>query len=420
MWTHLYDRNGRVIKDSWELFQHELKREHQPIVKVDMLNPELNPIGDFILSAGIDDVQGEITNLISDGNIDVDVERGTRRTAELTILNPSAEFTPATADFDPEGPWVGLLYLNRLVRIWRGVKVGDIEMFSPTGTLMVDTSEVIVESNMCMVNLTMSDFWKKLTKSYLGNNMKYDEDTAYNVIITDFLNAAGIPLTGKYRAVLDHMPDRDADEKRIKHPLKLNRGDSRGDKLKELAKHWGLDVYFDPLGVFRTEDRRRAKDKVSVWTFSSSEIDSSGRNGGLISLTRTFNDDNLYNHVVIIGTGDEKNVVKATKADNKPHSKTNIDTIGDRVYLLETDGISKQAEADRALKNAWEKRFQLSETLTCETICNPCLEGDDVITIEERKFAKVDGRYRLRRFNVPLVTSRQTVEASNIIRGDDL
>jgi|WetSurMetagenome_2_1015567.scaffolds.fasta_scaffold188390_1 hypothetical protein len=420
MWTTVYNRNGIAIKDGWQLFQHELRREHQPIVKVDILNPALNPIGDFILSAGVDDVKGEITNLISDGNIDIDVERGTRRTAELTILNPSAEFTPATEDFNPEGPWVGLLYLNRIVRIWRGIKAGSTEMFTPVGTLMIDTSEVIVESNMCMVNLTMSDFWKKLTKSYMGSNDKYEEGTGYNAIINDFLNASGVAINGKYGAVLDHMPERSPDDKRIGNTLKLTRGESRGDKLKELAKHWGLDVYFDPMGVFRSEDRRREKDKQRVWTFSSSEIDQEGRNGGLVSLTRSFNDDNLYNHVIIIGTGNEKNTVKATKVDDRPNSKTNVDRIGNRVYLLESDKISTQAQADRALQRAWEKRFQLSETLTCETICNPCLEGDDAIGIEERHFAKVDGKYRLRRFNVPLVTSRQTVEVANIVRGDDL
>lgn len=420
MWTNLYDRHGRRVDGAWSIFRQALRTEHQPIVKIDFLDSSLNPVGDFIVSVGIEDVEGEVTNVVTDGNVDVDVERGTRRTAELTLLNPTAEFTPATEDFDPDGAWVGKIYLNRFVRIWRGVMAGGKELYVPVGTFMVDTCEVIVEQNMSLVNLTLSDFWKKTSKSYFGYNKKYPPDTPYNEIIRDLIDAAGVPLTGKYGAVLDRMPDRESEDKITNTGVSFKRGESRGDKLKELGKRWGLDIYFDPLGVFRTEDRREAKDKESVWTFASRAIGPEDQNGGLITLTRTFNDDNLYNHVIIVGTGNEKQVFKATRADNKPSSRTNIDTIGDRVFLLETDKVSNQAQADRALHNAWEKRFQIAEQVVCDVVCNPCLEADDVVRVRERDYAKVDGEYRLRRFNVPLVTTRQTIEVSNIIRGDDL
>lgn len=429
MWQNVYGENGRVRDGGWTFFADKLRKEHQPSIKIELLDDDFDPIGQSIhsicqcrsyFSEASQFAPGQIQNVISDGNIDVDVDRGTRRTAELTILNPTAAFTPATEDFDPEGRWVGHVYLNRFVRIWRGLHEEGNHLYVPVGTFMVDTCEVMVEQNMSLVNLTMSDFWKKLTKSYMGSNRVYENDTPYNEIIRDFLDAAGVPRTGKYGAVLDSLGNRDPDDRRIKSKLKLSRGDSRGDKLKELAKKWNLDVYFDPLGVFRSEDRTRPKDKAKVWDFASALVDNDGRNGGLISIQRSFNDDNLYNHVIVIGTGNEKNVVRAAKADNNPRSKTNIDTIGDRVFLIESDRISTQQQANRALQRAWDKRFQLSETVVCDVICNPALEADDVIKITERDFALIDGNYRLRRFNIPLVTSRQTVEVANIIRGDDI
>jgi hypothetical protein len=426
MWQQVYDEDGDVMRGGWATFEEQLRGEHQPIVKVEMLNPFMEPIGSVIRSACVcvDAARGEITNLVSDGNVDIDTTRGTRRTAELTILNPSAEFTPATEDFDPEGQWVGKIYLNRNVRIWRGVHLGKKHMYVPVGTFMIDACDVLVEQNMSLVNLTMSDNWKRLAKSFFGAQVKYNSDDPderkYNTIIRDLLQSAGVPTSGKFAAVLDSMSERDIEDRRIHHVLKFERGESRGDRLKEITRRWGLDAYFDPMGVFRTEDRRDAQDKRTVWVFKSAPLDESGRNGGLISMKRSFNDDNLYNHVIVVGTGNEKGVVKVGRSDNNPRSKTNIDTIGDRVHLIETDKISNQNQAERALNKAWQLRFQISESIEADVVCNPALEGDDVIRISERDYAKVDGRYRLQAFNVPLITSRQTVRCVNIIRGDDL
>lgn len=421
MWTNIYGEDGKTIPNSWAVFEEEISKEHEPVFKIELLNADMDPVGDTIRTAcSCVSTPGRIDNVVSDGNIDVDVTRGTRRTAELTLLNPSAEFTPATEDFDPEGPWVGKVYLNRFVRTWRGVHNGRRHLYVPTGTFMIDTCEVIMEQNMSLVNLTLSDHWKKLTKSFYGNNKTYEKDTPYNEIIRDMLTSAGVPLTGKYGAVIDGMSDRATEDKRIRGQLKFNRGDSRGDKLKEQARRWGLDVYFDPMGVFRSEDRRDPRDKKEVWRFTSRETDLAGRNGKIVSLTRSFNDDNLYNHVIIIGTGNEKEVFKASRVDDNPRSKTNRDTIGDRVFLLESEKLSSQKEVNEALNRMWKKRFQLSETLTGEVVCNPALEGDDMVRFVEREKIKVDGRYRLQRFNVPMVTTRQTVEAMNIIHAEDL
>jgi hypothetical protein len=396
------------------LFYQTLREEHDSHIKVVLLDTEFNEVeGGTIFSA---DETNEVTNFISSGNIDVDTTRGVRRTAELTLLNPTSEFTPSTEDFDPEGPWVGKVYLNRLVRIYRGVHVNGRQLSVPVGTFMIDIADVLVENNMSLVNLTMSDLWKKLNKSVFTHQKKYDEGTTYNEIIRDFLSAAGVALTGRHGANLDNLSGRSNNEKKIHKNMKFESGTSRGDKLKELAIKWDIDMYFDPLGRFISQDRRDAKDKAVEWSFYSSD----NRRGMLINIKRSFNDDNLYNHVVVIGTGNDKNVVRAERKDNDPRSKTRIGLIGDRVHMIESDKIDKEHEANKALNRAWKLRFQLLETMEAQVICNPGLEGDDVIRITEKDKAKVDGTYRLQRFNVPLVTALQTVQMTNIIREEDL
>lgn len=421
MWTKIYDRYGRILSDAAPHFRDQLHKEHQPVIMVEMLEPDLVSKGKFILSSAVRaEESNNFENVLTDGNIDIDYDRGTRRTAELTILNASAEFTPTTAGFESDGPWEGLLYINRVVRIWRGIKTFAGEMYVPVGTFFVDGAEVIVEENMSIVNLVLSDFYKKLAKSYFGVNKKWERGTNKNAIIRDLLDGAGVPRTGKYAAIIDPLDDRDTPGRVIGSNIKIDRGTSRGDALKNLAKDWNIDVYFDPLGVFRSEDRKSDRDKKIVWTFESKEVGKSERNGMLVSITRSFNDDNLYNHVILIGTGNEKNTVTATRRVTNSASKFHEDKIGDRVFFKESDKWRTQSDVDEAMQRIWAKRIQFSESINAETICNPMLEADDKVKFTERDKAKLDDAYRIRRFNVPLVTSKQTIEATNIIRDDDI
>ena len=415
MWWQIYDKWGNQLPSTTPQFHSEISGEHQPVVKVELLSTDMIPVGDNLWS----DPKGQVQNIISDGNVDVDVERGTRRTAELTFLNPSGEWSPATEGMDPDGWYTGKIYVNRVIRIWRGIKNGATEMYVPVGTFLVDTSEVIVEQNMSMVNITMSDFWKKLHKSKWQWNGEYPKGMFYYDVVRDILDKSGVALDGPMGAQLDTLQDRDIEDKRLQKKLKFSTGESRGERLKQLGEKWDIDFFFDPLGIFRSNDRSKAKDKMVRWTFMSGPA-SNGKNGGLISVTRTFNDDNLYNHVVVIGTGNEKNVVRIDRVDDAPWSKTSVDRIGKRTVIIETDRIDRMSQAKRALNRAWDKRFRIAETITCEVICNPLLEAEDVVRIIERDYAKVDGQYRLRRFNIPLITSRQTIEASNVLREHDL
>lgn len=389
-----------------------LRADHQVASKAVLLDTDFKEVSGGTLFSK--EHTNEITNFITDGNIDVDTERGTRRTAELTLLNPSSEFTPATEDFKSEGPWVGLIYLNRLVRIYRGLYVADSPEYVPVGTFMIDKATVVAESNMSLVNLTMSDQWKRMAKSFADHDYNFAANSWYVDIIETLLNDAG----GYSAAALAPMPvidplnSRDTADKKTSKILTLEAGSSRGDFLKELVTTWDIDMYYDAMGAFRTEDRKSATDKRSVWRFGTA--DDPNHDGLLVSVTREFSDDNLYNHVIVVG-GTDKNLIRREKADVDPRSKTNIELIGDRVWLIKDDKLDTANKVQKALDRAWAVRFQLGEVIQAETISCPALEGDDVVTITDRALAKVDGDYRLRRFTVPLVSSRQDIQAANII-----
>jgi hypothetical protein len=385
-----------------QAFRNELRSPNQQFAgKATLLSSDFTeiPDGDFF-TAGADDFQ----DYIIDGNVDIDRDRGTRRTAELTLLNPGGNFTPDADANDYNGKF----YVNRVVRLYRGIVLGgQTTVYAPIGTFMVDAAETIAERNMSVVNLTLSDMWKKNTKSLVLTEKTYAEGTHVNTVIRECAAWAGsdYPLAPN----LDSLSDRTTAEKTLSTKLALKRGESHGDIMKSLAQKFGIDLYCNVEGRLVSQDRREPKDQQEVWHFySSSNPDQLGM---LNSVRKTVSDDNFYNHVYVIGLGDPKNPVIYSRSNNDPTSAGNIDRLGRRPKILESDRWKSQATVDSAGAKLWDKRYNLFEEVTIDVICNPALEADDVIRITE-PLAKVNATYRVLQFNVPLTTSKQTIRVT--------
>ena len=382
-------------------FRQQLRNPNQQIAsKATLLDSSFReiPDGDFF-TAGANDFQ----DFIVDGNVDIDRDRGTRRTGELTILNRNGNFTPDGSINDYEGRF----YVNRIVRLYRGVvPAGGTALYAPIGTFMVDSIDTLVERNMSVVNLTLSDLWKKLEKSIATRTHTYPVDTHINDIIKDQAAKAGADfplapaidtLTGSFR---------DYESRHLTRKLTIERGESRGQFLKDLANRYGIDIYFDQQGRLTTNDRKDPKDASEVWHFYSSTDPT--RFGMLHAVRRTISDDGFYNHVFVIGLGDPKNPVFYEAKNNDPTSPANIDRLGDRVKILENQNWTKQSMVNEAGRRLWDRRYNLFEEVVIDTICNPALEADDVIRIEE-PLAKLNSLYRIKALNIPLTTSKQTI-----------
>lgn len=425
--------------DVTNTFIEAITKEHQQAVRVTFLDLQFRQVSDYgqLDSCFCNDANKNVSNFISDGNIDVDTERLIRRTAELTILNPTNQFTPRrSTDTDTDdNPAVdkslaGYIYLNRYVRIERGVHLPNKQhIYAPVGTFMIDVAEIIAERNMTVVNLTLSDLFKRASKSIFRTTKKYDAGTKYNVIIDDLLNDSGL-AGDRFRGSMDSLSERPDASTKISKALKFERGDNRGDKLKELCDKWDIDIYFNPMGKVVTEDKRSDKvlSKNSVFTFSTS-LERKPREGMIVSLRRSLSDDNLFNRLIVVGTQNDKSPVVVEKANTNQKTRTSISQLGDRTKYLETSRASTTEEANKILEKQWKKNSQLEETVSIDCICVPILEGNDVISIidtlytgigTEKKTSSAGKPYRLKRFNVPLVTSRQQIEVTDTVGTDEL
>jgi hypothetical protein len=379
-----------------QAFRQELRSPNQQTAaRAQLLDADFKeiPDGDFF-TAGADDFQ----DFIVDGNVDIDITRGTRRTAELTLLNENGNFTPdgTAADYD------GKFYVNRNVRLYRGVVLsGGTTIYAPIGTFMIDSIDVLIERNMSLMNMTLSDHWKKLEKSLITFTGSHPVGTQINTSIKSLAGYAGAdyplapaldPLTGRSSTTLTTA-------------LKFERGTSRGDLLKEISTKYGIDIYFNQEGRLVSNDRKNPKDAQEVWHFYSSS--STISSGMLVSVRRTLSDDNLANHIFVIGTGNPTSPVIYEARMTTASNPFNVDRIGDRVKILEGNWKT-QAQVDAAGAKLWDTKYNLAEEVVIDTICNPALEGDDVIRITH-PYAKLDDVYRIASMNVPLTTSKQTI-----------
>lgn len=238
-----------------QAFLDELRRPVQQfVVKMDVLDTDLQPVDSgtfFDVGYGSD-----TTAILVDGEVEIDVSRLARRTFTATLLNTYGQWSPL-AD------WSGTFYVDRVIRLWRGVRFSDSSTeLVPIGTFFIDHADVVVERNMSIVVLSGTDFAKKLTKSQFTAPQSWAVNTAINDVIVDIAAAAGITQIN-----LDPLASRTSDEKLLNKKLNVEAGDSAASTLEDLVKSYGIDLYFDPLGTLVSEDLTNPADREVVFRY---------------------------------------------------------------------------------------------------------------------------------------------------------
>ena len=366
-----------------------------------VLDTDFNTVAEF---HDIGDHSASAADTIIDGNVDVDVTRLTRRTFTANLLNDDAVWTPGS-------DWSGTFYVNRLVRFYRGIDYGgghefatehgahsSSEEMAPIGTFMIDHADVAVERNMSIVVLTGSDLWKKFSKSGFPAAKSWPVGTAINTIIAYIAGEAGVTQLN-----LDPLSSRVTADTQTAKTFAVEQGDNRGEAISRLCVDAGIDVYFDTLGRFTTQDFKTPGDAAVVYTYDPDD------NNNLLTIKASYTDENLYNSVLVVGTQDKDNLIWARVRDTDPLSVTSVARIGERLFVHESDSIGTQAVADAVATRLFYQKVLINEDITLEVICNPAYEGNDVIRVKEQDFSKLDRDYRIQAFTVPMSTSKQTI-----------
>jgi hypothetical protein len=380
-----------------QIFKNKMSEPVQEIrSRIEILDTDMTPI--MVIGGG-----GPDKSLI-DGVVDADVERGTRRTLTLSLLNENGEFSPTSQ-------WGGIFYVNRLIRLYRGLVVGgtptapDVE-YIPIGTFMIDKTETLVERSMSTIVMAGSDLWKKFTKAQFTEPTSFAIGTPINTVISTLAAQSGVT-----KLALDPLSNRTSNSNNLQKTMSFEKGETKGDALLTICNNYSIDIFFNPMGVLVTEDFRNPLERPATWQlgYGNDKID-------LAYLVRSITeDDRLYNHVYVTGTGDPENIYTAERKNVDPLSPMSVDRIGDRVYRLESGVLASQESVDLAAQTLFYKVNILSQTVSLESICMPAFEGNDVVEVIEPNYTDLATRFLLSSFSVPLTSSKQKLTMKQVI-----
>lgn len=375
-------------------------------IRVTALNSSLTPIE-------------EVTASTIEGTVYVDTSRATRRTCQLRLIDKDGVYTPKDAS--------SIFYWDKLIKIEYGLKIDNEYTYVPLGIFTIDRSEIIAENGAAVINIDGSDQWDSFSMATFTSNSGWASGTSINQIITDVATLCGVPST---RLTLDPLASRGATEKQVNVTWKYFIGDNIGQKLKDWAQDWSIDIYFDVNGNLVTHDMT-----LPPYTgTSNSSPDASfsiGDNAIMLGIQKAQSSHTIFNHIVV--TGDNGEGTAAVRGEYIEGTGTNVSTaplkrtyngrtgtgltiqeLGSKILVIRTTTLKTSQQCLDRAKVELAKNLVVEETIQLPTIVNPLFEGHDVIEITEQNTGLQQQKYTLDSFDIPMRSSRQVLNVKKM------
>ena len=298
-----------------------------PVVRVTRRCEVLNSDGTMYN----DDVQ------IVTGNVNCDASRDERRTLDLTIVNADGTL------YAGEG---GLWY-DKLIVPYRGIQWSGGSWEVPLGKFMIDSIEdvdkvrrrprgtvnrigpVAVPSPHDFANtlhITGRDLTKKMITETLDATLTYASGTSlYAIALAQIVNSGLtdyiLPWTS---SSVNPSPELSADQT-------FDANTTRLDVLKQCIQAFGYEFFVDCFGTAIVQQTADPATQTPVVTFGA------GSDGNITNYKRMINDTELYNRVVVRGTGQNNSTVFAVAEVTDTSSPIHKSRIGTRTFPFDSE-----------------------------------------------------------------------------------
>ena len=313
---------------------------------------------------------------IISGSVSVDMTRDERRMIDLELDNFNRELTPTPDEF----------WYDKIIRARRGVMINGIQYEFDLGYFHIDRLEPTAHRRS--VKLAGRDYTKKMIKSKFGVAVSFPaisrpEDVIKALALNSGVTRVAVSGTGQTIGQEDVSFDGDV---------------SRWEAAKKLAEAANHDLFFDRDGTLRMLPKVDPVTTATVETFGDSS-------GNTISMEPSTNDDELYNHIVVLqenATSGEL-PIWAEAENNEPGSPTRISRIGRRTKRITSSLIDTQAKAD-ALAASYLRIAALEQyDLSFEALNYPWLDVGKILKIDDSEAALTDpDRYLLSTLEIPM------------------
>lgn len=357
---------------------------HRAVSRVSVLRADLST--ELVLT-------GE-TGVVTGGSVSTD--RARRRTVTLELVDETGEWAPAVAS--------DALFPNRLVRLERGIMVGDAPELVSLGVFLVDRPTTTVGPAGATIRISGQDRLKLALRSAFTVPARYEEGVAVADVVRSVAQAAGMGDT------LYRLDDGGA---ALGADRTYEVGYPRLDAIRGLATDFALDLYVDADGYLVLEPASTAATLPDPsWTFAA------GDEALMLGVTKDLSDDRLYNHTLVSGEAADLPPVRGEARDLNPASPAynppdGTGPIGDRLYTYVSAMIRSEEQAQAVADALLLDVALVEEAITLPAITHPALEAGDVVAIAEST-ARIADDYLIETLTIPLGTAEMTMTSGKL------
>lgn len=364
-------------------FAQALQRSHRRVTRVSALDSSFQPIPGGVLSGE----QGYVVN----GSVTMDRRRAVRRTCSLTVANPDGVWTPEMpGDF---------FYYGAAIRIERGIYLGESIEWVTLGEFLIDGPVIDRSARGATLQVQGQDRLKKAATSKFTTPTTYTSGSTVRSVIDDLSQDAGM---GSTRQRFD-----DAG-KTLGADRVFDQQEDRLSAMTEVAHDFGLELFVDADSVLVLQPEQPLASLPVVWSFVE------GDDAVVLGITKGFNDQRLYNHVVVIGESADQSPVKGEALDTNPASPTYVNgPFGDRTYFYKSAMITTVAQANAVAAHMLPDLALIEEEISLPIVVNPALEAGDKIEIIE-PVSKTDSYYQIDSITIPLGQGQSMIQTKKI------
>lgn len=319
------------------------------------------------------------TSQVTGGSLNIVRANGVRRTVSINVNNINNLFTPNPLKF----------WINQKFKLSLGYIINGEPYFIPQGIFGLRSPTTLhakSEKSASINGIDKFGFLNGMLNGRLEATYNINVNTSVKTAIASSLSLCNDPITPLLIIGADTTP----------YTIYKEYGNTFGDLLLELNNMLAYNMYYDQTGRFVCEPDLSNMVKGSVWDFTdTSKL--------YLDIQQSFDFENAYNIVKVIGDNVNGNIATGVAMNNDPTSPLSVLNIGYKLAPIITDAVidTDQRAQDRAnyelLRYA---SLAVEATINCIPVLH--LDVDQVITVTDTEEGLDREKFLINSISLPL------------------
>jgi hypothetical protein len=357
-----------------------LRRHQTPVARLTFIDADLETV--------LYTASGEING----GAVSTDRTRNINRSGSVELANASGLFTPASS---------GLVWSNRLVRIERGVLIGEAAQYAELMTGVIDEWQIEEGSGVVSFNV-----WSRLHLA----------DQTFGAPVT---LPAGTDVADAVRAIAglaglgssDAFYDLDSGGAQLASARTYDSSSNMLDAMIKMAFDSGLDLYDDGHGRLVLHPFVDPSTVSPVWTFAPGEL------SVLTGARRSGRAIRSYNRAVVVASGPDRYPIRAEARVLNPddplyNPPDGSGPVGDRPRPIYTSSdISTQSAANSVAQRLLVEGALYEEQIALSSVPIGLLSSRSVVEVQA---AGVSDNFLLDKTQCPIGKGSMPLESRRV------